>query len=149
MRLRAVLPLVLFAACATAPDTRIRRYSTPESVAANTPYSDAVQTGNLIFVSGKMGFAPGQREPLAGGVQAETKQALDNIRTTLEANRATMGDVVKCTVILADIADWDAMNIVYRTYFPTDKPARTTFGSAGLVRNGRVEIECIAAVRGR
>ena len=133
---RAALPV----SSATPSAERIVRYGTP----AAQPYSDAVHAGGFIFVSGKLGVAPGQREPVPGGVEAQTKQALENIRAVLQSAGASLDDVVKCTVILADIADWEAMNSVYRTFFPAGKPARTTFGSAGLVRNALVEIDCSA-----
>jgi reactive intermediate/imine deaminase len=145
-RLFLIILSTLATACATARDPRIVRYVSPENAARNVPYSDAVRAGNHVFVSGKMGIAPGERDPVPGGVEAETRQALENIRSALEASGATLADVVKCTVILADIGDWEAMNSVYRTFFPGGKPARTTFGSAGLVRKGRVEIDCTAVV---
>ena len=145
MRSRALISLLLLTivSCATARDENVKRYGTSPA----QPYSDAVRAGGFLFVSGKLGVAPGERQPVPGGVEAETKQALENIRAVLESAGASLEDVVKCTVILADIADWEAMNSVYRTFFPTEKPARTTFGSAGLVRNARVEIDCIAAAR--
>ena len=83
----------------------------------------------------------------AGGVGPETRQTLENIKAALARNGLTMSDVVKCTVFLADIAEWGAMNQVYATYFPESKPARSAVGSTTLVRNARVEIECIAAIR--
>ena len=136
---RATAMLALFLVACTTSHPQIVRYTDPARVALNAPYSDAVRAGNLLFLSGKVGTTPG------AGVSEETAQALDSVKATLEANGATLNDVVKCTVILADIADWDAMNVVYRKYFPTEKPARTTF-SGGLVRNARVEIDCIAVL---
>ena len=138
-RTTAAMFALVFVACSTSGPA-IVRYTDPARVALNAPYSDAVRAGDLLFVSGKIGTTPG------AGIAEETAQALDSVKATLEANGATLKDVVKCTVILADIADWDAMNVVYRKYFPTEKPARTTF-SAGLVRNARVEIDCIAVLR--
>jgi 2-iminobutanoate/2-iminopropanoate deaminase len=139
MQKTALVFTLLFAGCATAP--RIVRYTDPARVALNAPYSDSVRAGGLIFVSGKIGTTPG------AGVTDETAQALEAVKATLAASGASMNDVVKCTVILADIADWDAMNVVYRKYFPSEKPARTTFGAA-LVRGARVEIDCIASLPG-
>jgi 2-iminobutanoate/2-iminopropanoate deaminase len=141
MRLRTLISslLITMVSCTSARDARVVRYGT----AASQPYSDAVRAGGFIFVSGKLGIAPGQREPVSGGIEAETRQSLENIRAVLQSAGASMDDVVKCTVILANIGDWDAMNSVYRTFFPTEKPARTTFGG-DLVRNARVEIECMA-----
>lgn len=118
----------------------------PDRATLNLPYSDAVRVGNLLFLSGTVGTAPGTRSLVAGGVQAETRQALENIRRNLEANGSSLDRAVKCTVFLADIADFEAMNSVYREYFPRNKPARTTVGVAGLPLGARVEIDCIATV---
>ena len=118
----------------------------PERAALNLPYSDAVRVGDLLLLSGAIGQVPGTRQLVPGGINAETRQTLENIRRNLEAHGSSMEDVVKCTVMLADIADFEAMNAVYREYFPRNKPARTTVGVAGLPIGARVEIDCIAAV---
>ena len=115
------------------------------SLDTSRPYSDAVRAGNLLFLSGKLGTAPGTSTVVAGGIEAETRQTLENIRSVLKANGSSLNRVVKCTVMLADIKEWEAMNGVYRKYLP-HKPARSTFGVSGLARNARVEIECIATM---
>jgi len=110
------------------------------------PFSEAVRVDGLLFMSGVLGTdSTGRLAP--GGIGPETAQALDNIKAVLARNGLDMDRVVKCTVFLADIAEWGAMNRVYATYFPNSRPARSALGGAGLVRNARVEIECIAAVR--
>lgn len=109
------------------------------------PFSTAVRVGELIFLSGQIGVTPGARSVVPGGISAETRQTLENIRRTLEQIGSSMDRVAKCTVFLADIADYAAMNDVYRTFFPTDPPARSTVAGSGLALNARVEIECIAA----
>lgn len=109
------------------------------------PYSDAVRAGNLLFLSGKLGTLPGSSSVVPGGIEAETRQTLENIKTVLEANGSSLDRVVKCTVMLADMKEWEAMNTVYRKYLP-HKPARSAFGVSGLARNARVEIECIATI---
>jgi reactive intermediate/imine deaminase len=117
----------------------------PEFVSAgeNVPFSRAVRVGRTIYLSGMLGMtAEGQLVP--GGIQAETRQALENIKATLASMNTTMDDVVKCTVFLADMAEWAAMNEVYATYFPKNKPARSAVEVSGLARDARVEIECIA-----
>lgn len=119
----------------------------PDRRALNLPYSDAVRLGDTLWLSGAIGQIPGTRELVPGGITAETRQTLENIKRNLEAHGSSMNQVVKCTVMLADIKDFDAMNAVYREYFPVNKPARSTFGVNGLVLNARIEIECIAAVR--
>src|SRR5687768_14570008 len=123
------------------------RYMTlPERAALNTPYSDAVRAGNLLFLSGTVGSAPGTRQVVPGGVAAETRQALENVKHNLEAHGSSMERVVKCSVFLADIGDFETMNGVYREYFKTNKPVRTTVGVNGLPLGARVEIECVGFV---
>ena len=109
------------------------------------PFSSAVRVDNLLFLSGALGIVPGTRELAEGGIQAETRQTLENISRTLENFGSSMDKVVKCTVFLADIAEWGAMNEVYSTFFP-NKPARSALGASGLALNARTEIECIAVV---
>ena len=82
-----------------------------------------------------------------GGMAGEAKQVMDNIQTALQAHGLSMADVVKCTVMLADMSEWGAFNDVYKTYFSGNFPARSAFGSNGLAFNARVEVECIAAWR--
>jgi 2-iminobutanoate/2-iminopropanoate deaminase len=116
----------------------------PERASLDLPYSDAVRVGDLLLLSGAIGSAPGTRDLAAGGVVPETRQTLENIKRNLEAHGSSLDRVVKCTVMLADIGDFDAMNAVYREYFPRHKPARSTFGVNGLGRGARIEIECLA-----
>ncbi|NIP81782.1 MAG: RidA family protein, partial [Gemmatimonadetes bacterium] len=89
------------------------------------PFSPAVRTGDLIFLSGSVGNRPGTRELVPGGVGAETRQALENLRSVLEAAGAGLDDVVKCTVFLADMGDYAAMNEVYAEVFGDPPPARS------------------------
>ena len=110
------------------------------------PFSEAVRVDGLLFLSGMIGNdSTGQLAK--GGIAAETRQTLENIKAALARNGVGMDRVVKCTVFLADIGEWGAMNEVYRTFFTTNKPARSALGNATLVRGARVEIECIAAAR--
>ncbi|MDQ4079510.1 MAG: RidA family protein [Gemmatimonadota bacterium] len=109
------------------------------------PFSPAVRVGNLLFLSGQIGTtSTGALIP--GGIEAETRQTLENIRDVLQRTGSSMERVVKCTVMLQDMRDWDAMNTIYASYFPTHKPARSSFGATGLALGARVEIECIATV---
>lgn len=110
-------------------------------------FSPAVRTGNLVFLSGQIGVRPGTLEVVSGGIVPETEQTLTNIRTLLEGIGLSMADVVKCTVFLADMRDYQAMNEVYARFFPDDPPARSTLGANGLALGARTEIECIAAMR--
>ncbi len=114
--------------------------------ARNLPFSDAVRVGHMLYLSGKLGTIPGAATLVPGGITEETKQAMENIRNVLERNGSSIDKVVKCTVMLADIDEWEEMNAVYTTYFPEHLPARSAFGTSGLSLAGRVEIECWATV---
>ena len=140
------LAVLLMPGCATT-SPELRHLVLPERASLGLPYSDAVRVGDLLFLSGTVGQAPGTRQLVPGGIEAETRQVLANIRANLEAHGSSMDRVVKCTVFLVDIADFETMNKVYREAFAGPKPARTTVGVAGLPLGARVEIECIAAVR--
>jgi 2-iminobutanoate/2-iminopropanoate deaminase len=107
------------------------------------PFSEAVQVGPMLYLSGALGIDDaGALVP--GGIEAETRQALANIRSVLERHGSSMDRVIKCTAILADMQEWAMMNRVYVEHFPTNLPARSAFGASGLALGGRVEIECIA-----
>jgi 2-iminobutanoate/2-iminopropanoate deaminase len=110
------------------------------------PFSEAVRVGDMLYLSGKLGTGASGLVP--GGIKAETKQTMENIRSVLERNGSSLNEVVKCTVMLADMSEWGAMNEVYVTFFAKDRmPARSAFGVSGLALNARVEIECLATVR--
>jgi 2-iminobutanoate/2-iminopropanoate deaminase len=110
----------------------------------NLPFSDAVRVNDLLILSGQIGNLPGTTQLAAGGIKAEARQALENVKRILETNGSSMDKIVKCTVMMADIAEWADFNAVYVTYFPGPKPARSAFAAAGLAFNGRVEVECWA-----
>jgi reactive intermediate/imine deaminase len=117
----------------------------PGTEGLDLPFSAAVRVDNTLYISGNIGNIPGKLELVPGGIQAETRQTMENIKAALENFGSSMDRVVKCTVFLADMNEWAAMNEVYRTYF-TNPPARSALGASGLALNGRVEIECIAVV---
>ena len=110
------------------------------------PFSEAVRVGDLLFLSGQIGNRPGTLDLAPGGIEAETRQTLQNIKATLERHGSSMDRVVKCTVFMTDIIEWGQMNEIYVQYFPGSKPARSALGSSGLALGARVEIECIAVV---
>ncbi|WP_103071148.1 RidA family protein [Aquimarina sediminis] len=118
-------------------------HKTHEPKKSGAPFSDIVQVGNMYFLSGQVGMDHTIRKLVEGGIEAETKQTLDNIKEVLEHHDMKMEDVVKCTVILNDIEDFSAFNRIYETYFP-QKPARTTFAAKDLAVGAAIEIECIA-----
>lgn len=111
---------------------------------AGVPLAEAVRVGDTLYLSGQIGIRPGTLELVPGGIKEEAKQTLSNIRTTLEAHGYTMKDVVKCTVMLADIAKWGDFNEVYKAFFSEPYPARSAIGANGLAVGAQVEVECIA-----
>jgi len=122
-------------------------YLTSEATESmNLPFSDAVRTGHLLFLSGQIGMVPETKELAPGGIQEEARQTMENIKTVLETNGSSMDRVIKATVMLADISEWPAFNEVYVTYFPGHKPARSAFAGSGLAFGARCEVEVIATV---
>lgn len=99
----------------------------------------------MLFVSGQIGVLPSTMQLVAGGIRAEAEQAIRNIQAVLEAQGYELKDVVKCTVMLADLSEWSAFNDVYRRFFHPPYPARSAFGARELALGARVELECIAA----
>jgi reactive intermediate/imine deaminase len=123
----------------------MRFYTSPEASAAHLPFSQAVQVGEVLYLSGALGNKPGTREVVAGGIAAETRQTMDNIGAVLAANGLGFDDVFKCTVMLADMGKWEEFNKVYLTYFkPGRLPARSAFGAGALALGAQVELECCA-----
>lgn len=145
MKRTAVLAFSLLAsACATRSAHPVLEFR-PDPSSPSAPFSRAVRVGNFLFLSGQLGIDD-SGQPVSGGIQPETRRSLENIRDILAQNGLGMDRVFKCTVFLADISDWGKMNEVYVTFFPAQKPTRSTVGTNGLVYGARVEIECIAAI---
>lgn len=131
------------AACMRSPETApdpefLTPYGRPQY-----PFSPAVRVGHLLFLAGQIGTDTAGRL-VSGGIQAEARQTLNNIKDVLEKTGSSLERVVKCTVFMADMKEWPAMNEIYATYFRRNLPARSALGSTGLALNARVEIECIA-----
>ncbi len=132
--------LFLLAACASsAPE--VEYYTSPAT--EGRPFSDAVRVGDMLYLSGQVG-TDASGKIVAGGIQGETRQTMENIRAILERHGSSMDEVVKCTAMLVDMREWGAMNEVYVTFFPKHKPARSAIGANGLALGARVEIECWA-----
>ncbi len=100
----------------------------------------------MLYLSGQLGNLPGSLELAPGGIEGEARQTRDNIKAILERYGSSLDRVVKCTVMMADIAEWPAFNEVYVTYFPGPKPARSAFAAAGLALGAKVEVECWASL---
>ena len=109
------------------------------------PFSEAVRVGDVLYLSGSIGL-DSSGVLVGGGIEPETHQTLANMRAVLERHGSSMDQVIKCTVMLADMAEWPAMNGVYLQHFSTNLPARSAFGTSGLALGARVEIECIALI---
>lgn len=120
--------------------------STEKAPSAIGPYSQAIRIGNLVFCSGQIPIDPATGEFVSGGIKEQTEQVLKNLTAVLESAGATLQNVVKTTVFLADMNDFAAMNEVYAKFFSDNKPARSTVQAARLPRDARVEIECIAII---
>ena len=118
--------------------------STPEAPQAIGPYSQAFRAGDTLYLAGQLGLDPATRELVPGGIQAETRRALENLKAVLAAAGFSLREVVQAQVFLADLADFAAMNEVYATYFPEEPPARATVQVAALPRGARVEIALVA-----
>ena len=112
------------------------------------PFSPAVRVGDMLYLAGQIGTdSTGRLVP--GGIQAETRQTMENIRDVLARTGSSMDRVVKCTVMMADMTEWPAMNAIYATYFPRHYPARSAFGATALALGARVEVEGLAVVGAR
>ena len=124
----------------------IERFNSGRVLPLSVPFSEGTAVGGLVFLSGQLGNVPGTLTLVEGGIRAEARQALNNIVAVLEGQGLGLENLVRCTVMLADIAEWAEFNSVYAEFF-TDvpMPARSAFGCGGLALEARVEIECTAA----
>src|SRR5688572_401642 len=125
----------------------LRTVTTDKAPKAIGPYSQAIVSGDLIFTAGQIGLDPATGEIVGGEIKLQTARVLDNLAAVLEAAGSGLDRVVKCTVFLADFAEFAAMNEVYAQRFGQHRPARSTVGTSALPRGARVEIECVAVRR--
>jgi reactive intermediate/imine deaminase len=141
-----VVTLLLSLASHATPksDTQLKRLSSEQFKQLKLPFSQAVEVNGILYLSGELGVIPGQLKLVEGGVIPETHQALTNIKATLERFGSGMDKVIKCTLFLADIQEWGAVNTVYVEYFKQGLPARSAVAGSGLGLGARVEIECMA-----
>ena len=115
-------------------------------IPTNLPFSEAVRVGNVLYLSGQIGIVPGSMKLAPGGIREEARQTMENIKTSLEAHGYSVNDLVKCTVMLADMSELGTFNEVYKSFVSGRYPARSALGANGLALGARVEVECIAAV---
>jgi reactive intermediate/imine deaminase len=139
----SVASLLVALGCAGASETPARRVIVP-GVGRLPAFAHATVTRELIFVSGALGTKPGSVEMVEGGVAAQTTQALHNIEEILAAEGATRVHLAQCTVFLADMADYAAMNEAWIPFFAGDPPARATVAVAGLALGAALEVSCVA-----
>ena len=119
--------------------------SSPDAPKAIGPYSPAIRTGQLLFVSGQIPLDPATGQMIDGDIAAQTRRVLDNVGALLVAGGLTFADVVRTTIFLADLSDFTSVNAVYGTYFSEPAPARATVQVARLPKDARVEIDVIAS----
>lgn len=120
--------------------------STGKAPKAIGPYSQAVCVENLVFAAGQVGLDPATMELVEGGVEAQTRQVLSNLKHVLESADSGLNFVIKTTVFLADMHDFPNMNTIYAEFFPENPPARSTVQVAALPKDALVEIECVALI---
>jgi 2-iminobutanoate/2-iminopropanoate deaminase len=122
--------------------------STSDAPAALGPYSQAVRVGSTIYCAGQIPLDPKTGEIVSGGIDVQTRRVMDNITAVLKAEGLTVADIVKTTIFLMDLGDFQKMNEIYGSYFTQAPPARSTVQVAGLPKGARVEIEVIAVTNG-
>jgi 2-iminobutanoate/2-iminopropanoate deaminase len=142
-----LVSVVMLSACQPSSDSRaeVEHLYMPGVRELGRPFSSAVRVDNILYLSGMIGVDPATGRPAAGGIQAETRLAMDAIKKTVEHFGSSMDRIAKCTAFIADMSEWSAMNEIYVTYFDTP-PARSALGVNGLALNARMEIECIAVL---
>ena len=139
-----ILALVILATQAVAGD---KPEIYPSSKYPDFPFSEAVAYGGVLYLSGDVG-TDSSGKLVDGGIGPESRQTMENIKATLNRHGLEMSDILKCTVFLADIADWPTFNEIYAGYFEKGRyPARSALAASGLALGARVELECIAALR--
>ncbi|MEE2918417.1 MAG: RidA family protein [Candidatus Neomarinimicrobiota bacterium] len=125
---------------------KVEYLQTEKFAKQNMPFSEAVQVGNMLYLSGQVGNIPGEMNVVPGGIGHETRQTMENIKEVLERYGSSMDQVVKCLCMLEDINEWAEMSAEYVKFFPNHKPARSAFAGSGLAIGAKVEIECWATI---
>ncbi|HET9033716.1 MAG TPA: Rid family detoxifying hydrolase [Dokdonella sp.] len=141
-----IAALLLVPAFAQAEKPEVEFINSAKAVTAGYPFSQAVRVDHTLYLSGQIGTDSKTGKLVEGGIETESRQAMQNIKDLLGGHGHSMADLVKCTVMLADIKDWPAFNKVYRSFFDGRYPARSAFAGSGLALGARVEVECIAVV---
>lgn len=149
-KMTLISALTLISCTNTPQETKVKKTATyietEEFAKLNLPFSQAVQYGDLLYLSGQIGTLEDEDVLVVGGITEQTRQTMQNIKKVLEENNSSLDNVIKCTCMLADIEDWAEMSKEYIKFFPNLKPARSAFATTGLALGALVEIECIAFV---
>ena len=128
--------------------SNVERFNSGRVLPAGLPFPEGTALGPLVFLSGQLGNVPGTLGLVPGGIRAEARQALENIATVLHGQGLGLANLVRCTVMLADMDKWARFNTVYASYFAKDRlPARSAFGGARLAFDAPLEVECIATTK--
>jgi 2-iminobutanoate/2-iminopropanoate deaminase len=123
----------------------MQHFQTPETKALGLPFSAAVRVGDVLYLSGAIGNVPGSLTLAEGGMAGQARQTMENIGAVLDYCGLGFDDVVKCTIMLADMSEWGEFNKIYAAYFrPGRLPARSAFGCGGLALGAKLEVECVA-----
>jgi len=138
--------LLSLTGCAHTHNTHVEYPTSATVLPDGLPISEAVRVDNTLYLSGMIGITPRTMQLVSGGIEAESRQTMDNIEAILKAHGASMDNIVKCTAMLADISEWGTFNQVYKTYFNSHYPARSALGANGLALGARVEVECFAII---
>ena len=146
----AVIGFLFFTSVASAKQpAEVVFLNSGKVVPTSLPFSEAVRVDNTLYLSGQVGLVPGTLTLVPGGLKNEARQTMSNIKTTLETHGYAMRDLVKCTVMLADMTKWGEFNEIYKTFFVDKYPARSALGANGLALGAQVEVECIAVASSR
>ncbi len=146
---RLLLACVVLVACHGSRDVHVEHISSSLTAGLDLPFSEAVRVGDMLYLSGMVGIRPGTMQLVEGGLEAESRQTMDNIRGMLAAAGASFDDVVRCLVMLEDIGQWSRFNAIWVEYFGDARPARSAIGADGLALGAAVEVECVAVIPGR
>ena len=139
--------VTLLCSCDDKPNqTEITYYQSDDMASLGLSFSDAVRVDNMLYLSGVVGMIPGKMELVEGGLEAESRQIMENIQKVLQANGSSLENAIKFTIFIDDINRWSDFNKVYVEYFPNKKPARSALGVEGLALGAAVEVECIAVI---
>jgi len=146
MQYRCLLGLMVGLFLASTVDANPQHSNAGSGLPDDMPFSATVRQGDVLYLSGQLGTLPGTKTLVAGGIRAEAEQTIRNIETLLNAHGRSLRDLIRCTVMLADIGEWATFNEVWMSLLEKPYPARSAFATNGLALGARVEVECSAGM---